>query len=128
MKTAWKLEESQLYDLTAALQRPDGGFTVDLATGEHVSTGYAVSVHPECEVTLGEATLGDLLLYLALSQDTLSRPNRVFGGWRDPSDGRVYLDVTVVVESLNLALALGRTHDQLAVYDFATGQSVSTYR
>jgi hypothetical protein len=77
---------------------------------------------------LAELTLGDVLEFLLRQADTLALPGRVFGGWRDPFDGRIYLDVSILVEDREQALALAREHDQLAVFDFWTGESIPTYR
>jgi hypothetical protein len=118
----------RLSDLSTALSVPDGGFTVDPHTGADVTGGYAVSVHPEDETVLADqVTPGDLIEYVSRHTDALARPGAVFGGWRDPEDGRVYLDVSTLVSDRAAALALARQHDQLAVFDFAAGRSIASY-
>lgn len=89
--------------------------------------GYAVSIHPDEEKVLGTVTPGDLIEYVTRHADALAREGSVFGGWKDPADGRVYLDVSTLVSNRDDALALARQHDQLAVFDFAAGQSVVSY-
>jgi hypothetical protein len=106
---------------------PDGGFTVDPRTGADVTGGYAVSVHPAEGTVLATVTPGDLITYVVSHADALALPGSVFGGWKDPADGRVYLDVSTLVTDRSEALTLARVNDQLAVFDFSTGQSVVSY-
>jgi hypothetical protein len=117
----------RLAELAERLTRPDDGFTIDPHTGLDVTGGYAVSTRPDAGVVLGSATPGDLIEYVVRHADALARDGAVFGGWRDPADGRIYLDVSTLVTDRGEALALARQHDQLAVFDFAAGQSVTSY-
>lgn len=111
--------------LADALTVPDGGFTVDLRTGEHVTDGYAVSVHPECERVLTDSvSTDDLRQYLADHAATLELPSRVLGGWRDPVTGSAFLDVSIVLGEQRQALSVAREHDQLAIFDIARGESI----
>lgn len=118
---------ARLSELVTALSVPDGGFTVDPRTGADVTGGYAVSVHPAEGTVLATATPGDLIEYVVSHADALALPGSVFGGWKDPTDGRVYLDVSTLVTDRSEALTLARVNDQLAVFDFSTGQSVVSY-
>ena len=127
MRREWATEDALLAEAVDALKVPDGGFTYDLVTGQPITTGYAVSIYPDAEEILADATVGDLLAYTLRHADLLTKPGRVFGGWRDPDDGRVYLDVSVNVGQLDSALSLARKFDQLAVFDFAAGKSVRSY-
>lgn len=106
---------------------PDGGFSLDAQTGHPVAGGYAVAAHPDREVILSEVTMGDLLEFMIRNADVLQLPGRIVGGWKDPEDGRVYLDVSILVEDRDEALQLAVDHDQLAIFDFASGQSIPTY-
>lgn len=118
---------ARLSELVTALSVPDGGFSVDPHTGADVTGGYAVSTLPGEGVVLGRVAPGDLIEYVTRHADALAREGSVFGGWKDPADGRVYLDVSTLVSNRDRALALAREHDQLAVFDFAAGQSVVSY-
>lgn len=111
--------------LTDAVTVPDGGFTVEPATGRDVTGGYAVSVHPECERVIATPSEADLATYVIDHAPTLSQPGRRFGGWHDPDTGLVHLDVSLVVESLDEALALARDNNQLAVFDLTMLASIS---
>lgn len=119
---------ARTHSLLALLDEPDGGWTIDPRTGESVYGGYAVAVHPECCAVLAEITLGDVLEFLLRHAETLALPGRLLGGWRDPADGRIYLDVSILVEDRDEALRLARENDELAIFDFSTGESIPTYR
>ncbi|XVV04506.1 hypothetical protein ACQPW3_03555 [Actinosynnema sp. CA-248983] len=121
----FRLSAARLAALADALTVPDGGFTVDPATGAAVADGYAVSVDPYYERTHDQpVTADDLAAYLVTAQRAFALPRRVLGGWHDPDSGRVHLDVSVVVPTLAEALELGRSAGQLAVFDLAAGNSV----
>lgn len=115
---------TRFVSLADAVTVPDGGFTVEPVTGRDVTRGYAVSVHPECERMIVTPSEADLVTYVIDHAPTLSQPGRRFGGWHNPDTGLVHLDVSLVVESLDEALALARDNNQLAVFDFATLASI----
>lgn len=121
----FRLPASRLAALADALRVPDGGFTLDPATGAAIESGYVVSVHPDRERVFDRPVTGaDLAAYIADMVQVLARPGRAFGGWHDPDSGRAHLDVSVVVASLADAMTLGRAAGQLAVFDLDTGQSI----
>jgi hypothetical protein len=126
-RTSLAAVRDRLSALVDALAVPDGGFSVDPVTGHDVTDGYAVSIHPQDGSILGAVTPGAIIEYVVHHADARARPGAVFGGWRDPADGRIYLDVSTFVHDRTEALALGRAHDQLAIYDFAAGESIRTY-
>lgn len=116
-----------LHTLVGQLGVPDGGFTVNAWTLAPVTGGYAVSLHPEISRVLANVREGDLLEYLLTHGEILEREGNAFGGWTDPADGRSYLDCSTIVDDLDEAIQLAKDHDQLAVWDFAAGKSISTY-
>lgn len=77
-----------------------GGFVVSPRNGNAVDTGYAVSVHPECDqVIRGFVGWRDLLEYMT-DRDRwqyLSHPNAVLRAWRDWANGCTVLSVCTVV-------------------------------
>lgn len=114
--------------LADALSVPDGGFTVAVkgARGIHVTEGYSVAVYPELEQQYAQTVTADeVRTFVFANAALLLTPGNVFGGWRDPSDGVAYLDVSRVVSTREEAHALAVKHNQLAYFDFAAGQSVS---
>lgn len=118
---------SRIDDMIDALSVRDGGFSINPMTGTNVTGGYAVAIHPECCAVLAEITGGDLLEFMIRNAATLALPGRVMGGWCDPSDGRIYLDVSIMTADRDEAMALAIDHDQLAIFDFANGESITTY-
>jgi len=117
----------KLSTLADALTVPDGGFSVIPATGENVTSGYAVSIYPEYErIITGRVTADDLAAYVHEHAALFARPGRVFGGWRDPDSDAAFLDVSVIVRDLGDALAFAAAHDQRAVFDFAALTSIPT--
>lgn len=106
--------------------QPDGGFTVHAVTGSQPTTGYAVSVFKGREAVFDVKTLTgkDLWTYAKANWDLLVDADNYFGGWHNPDDGRVYLDVSKVVKSRADAEQLGRAHQQIGIFDFQSGQSI----
>lgn len=117
--------EARSVALADALSVPDGGFSVEAFRGRDIRSGYAVAVHPDREQQIsGPVRAEDVKAYVFANADVLAKAGAVFGGWRNPSDGVAYLDVTRVVATRAQAEALARKHNQLAYYDFAAGVSV----
>lgn len=108
------------------IHTPDGGFTYHAVTGAQPTTGYALSVHPERGALMNdqEADVVALAEYAAKNWDLLSQENNFLGGWHNPDDGKVYLDVSTVVQTEAEAERLGREADQLAYFDLVKGQSI----
>lgn len=119
--------DPRLSALVDALTVPDGGFSIIPETGDSVTSGYAVSIHPECErIITGRVLADDLADYVRKHADVLALPGRVFGGWRDPDSGAAFLDVSVTTPDLLTALEMARAHGQLAVFDFVALTSIPT--
>lgn len=117
-------------DVLDALRVPDGGFSIDLTTGEHVNSGYAVAIHPDRErvIPIEDVTMASLISYALENMDLLAEPGHVFGAWHDPETGKVYLDVSTVRLDRGEAMALARKHGQLAIFDFTSLSSVNVCR
>lgn len=122
-------ETARVVSLADRLSVPDGGYTVDPRTGRFVTTGYAVAVYPDREQQIsGRVGPADVTAYAYRNADVSRRSGVMFGGWRDPSSGIAYLDVSVVVASRGEAERLARRHNQLAYFDLASGSSVAVTR
>ena len=111
--------------LAAALERPDGGFTID-SVGLSVDTGYAVSVRPDLTrvFRMPPVTWGQVMDYGRSVASVWQEPGSVLGGWHDPATGYVHLDVTRVVDTALSAFTLACAFGQLAFFDLARGVSV----
>jgi hypothetical protein len=111
--------------MAVALDALDGGYSINPRNGRDVAEGFAVAVYPEREQQYAQTVTPDeVSAFVFANADLLAQPGHVAGGWRDPSDGVAYLDVSRVVSTREAAEALGRRHNQLAYFDFAAGQSV----
>lgn len=120
---------AKLVSMVDALSVGDGGFSVDPRTGENVRAGYAVAVHPERERVLTDPVgVGDLIAYVVQVADALALPGRVFGGWRDPQTGRMYLDVSAIIADYSDAVSLARESGQVAIFDLTAGESIRVER
>lgn len=109
--------------------RKSGGFTVQPVTGDVPTTGYALSLHKDRERKLDResVTVDALAQYTVDNWDLLSREGNYLGGWYNPNDNQVYLDVSTVVKSAEEANDLGLGAKQLEYYDLERGVSVPVH-
>lgn len=109
------------------IQEADGGFTYDAQTGKLRTDGFVVAIHSDRErvIDAKEVTLATLVEYAKANQDLLTQTNKFLGGWHNPENGKVYLDVSTVVSTAAEAEALGRQFKQIAYFDMAIGKSVN---
>ena len=112
-----------IHGLAMSLVKPDGGFSIDLKTGEHITEGYAVSIEGH-ERVLKFATSLDLFDYILDHFDALHQDYRVFGGWHDPESGMVYLDVSEVYPDFDTAKRVAVERNQIAIFDLIAGESI----
>lgn len=113
--------------LTDSLWDKDGGFSIDVKTGQTPQSGFMVSIYPEREekqhiLTFDTNTLNR---YIVDNIDLLLQPGAYLGGWHDPADDTVYLDVSVKTDNLVDAVLMARKHGQLAIYDIANATSIN---
>ena len=94
----------------------NGGSSTDLL-GNHPTTGYMVSTYARHGLVVPVSQFSPELVseYLANHVELLGRDDHYLGTWID--SGRVYLDISLRVDSLEEALELGRRHRQLAVFE-----------
>jgi N-acetylglutamate synthase-like GNAT family acetyltransferase len=55
----------------------------------------------------------------------LTQPEHYLGAWHDPASGKVYLDVSVVMQDQNRAHQLALDKDQIAYFDLGNFASVT---
>lgn len=119
----------QLANRAVALLEEDGGFTLSVSLGGSLKGTHlwAVGVDKQSEkVFEGPITATEILDYITDHQAPLSGDCRLaLGGWRDGS--RTVLDVVVLIENREHALAYARAHDQEAIYHLATGETLYTH-
>lgn len=112
-------------DCAAAASVIRDGFGITI-NGQNLAPalGYMVSVYPEREERYPvEAVTADVIEgYVARHADLIDSPVNFLGAW--VTDGVVYLDVSVNEIDRGRAVALGREHDQLAIYDVVARRDI----
>lgn len=94
------------------------GFTVNAATLQPVTRGYAVAV-ADTQNSFGLEGLANVVKYV------FDHPEiNAFGGWYNSKNNMYYFDATIIVEDLAAAIELGRIHKQLAIFDLANGLQI----
>lgn len=94
------------------------GFTVNAATLQPVTTGYAVAV-AATQNSFGLCGLANVIKYVSDHPEV-----NAFGGWYNRKNNMYYYDATIIVEDLETALELGRVNKQLAIFDLANLQEI----
>jgi HK97 family phage portal protein len=114
-------------DEAARQLKEQGGFTYSLNDGFHSigQSGFGVSTEKGREKVIeGNASKEDIIRYAMANSDVLSKPGMHIGGWTD--SGKSYLDVSKVVGDQATAHSEAAAHNQLAVFNFMTGESEPT--
>lgn len=89
------------------------GFTVNAATLQPVTSGFAVAL-AETQNSFGTEGLAKVAAVI----DRLNGSQELaFGGWYDSESGQFYYDATIIVHDKNEAIELGRANKQLAIFD-----------
>ena len=109
------------------LAKKGGGFTYQPRIDSEPKTGFAVSIYPKDSFSKPAAdfTANDLVDYLVAHKDMLSNPQVHVGGWNDPDSGRIFLDLSVVVPDQAAAEKLAQDHDQIAVFNLGSGETIT---
>lgn len=117
--------------------RKSGGFTHHVLSGEATKTGYALSILPQHEKSFDSVddvtpeALAEYIVEAAKLAET--NPGLHVGAWwnskefgNSSGDERVYLDMSIVVDSMEEARSLARSHGQLGMYDLSKGETIQT--
>lgn len=113
-----KKQTSVLIALAAIAINNKDGFTVNAATLQPVTRGYAVAV-ADTQNSFGLEGLANVVKYV------FDHPEiNAFGGWYNRENNMYYFDATIIVEDLTAALDLGRIHKQIAIFDLANGLQI----
>lgn len=108
----------------------NGGFTARhegaLEFTAYQGKGYAVSL-PGWEIRFPTRLIENSFnlfgqAVTALTNYAITSDNQYIGGWVDGD--LTYLDVSIVVDTLDEALALGQEYNQLSVFSFGTFESI----
>ena len=89
---------------------PDG-FTIDKNTFKPITSGYSVAV-ADTQNSFDNAGCARVVAYAAKHNEV-----NALGGWLNTENGKYYYDAVIVCEDLNEAIALGKAHGQIAIFD-----------
>lgn len=113
-----KKQTSILVALAAIAINNKEGFTVNAATLQPVTTGYAVAVM-DTQDSFGVEGLANVVKYVGEHPEV-----NAFGGWYNSENNMYYFDATVVVNDLKTAMDLGRANKQIAIFDLANMREI----
>lgn len=101
-----------------AAQNPEG-YTVNAATLQPITSGYAVAlaVTQDSFGAEGLAKVVNVIERMQNQGEASRFDGLAFGGWYDSKSGRYYYDATVIVKDRTEALELARVNGQLAIFD-----------
>lgn len=120
-------EESQaaVAELDDKLDR-DGGFTYQPVVADSPTEGLMVGAYPDrgLVLTKEQCTPEAIQNYITKNSDLLGDLKNNVGGWYNPEDGKVYLDISKVFKTEDEARAACEKYGQLAWHDLATGKDV----
>ena len=94
------------------------GYTVNAATLQPVTAGYAVAV-AATQNSFDYEGLKKVVEYAANHPEV-----NAFGGWYNSENGQYYYDATIIVDSLEHAKELGRANGQIAIFDLNNMQEI----
>lgn len=101
------------------------GFTVNAATLQPVTTGYAVALK-KTQNSFGNEGLAKVANVIENLQASGNLNGRVlaFGGWYDSESGLYYYDATVIFDNRAEAIEAGRANEQIAIFDLANLEEI----
>lgn len=105
------------------------GFTVDAATLQPVTAGYAVAMKQTQNSfgTEGMAKVANTIEELQAGAEKigLNIDGRLaFGGWYDSESGLYYYDATVIYQDREKAIEAGRANEQIAIFDLSNLEEI----
>ena len=103
---------------------PDG-FTVNAATLQPVTSGYAVALK-RTQNSFGDEGLAKVANVIEELQASGNLNGRIlaFGGWYDSESGLYYYDATVIYQDREKAIEAGRANEQIAIFDLSNLEEI----
>lgn len=108
-----KKQTSVLIALATIATNNKEGFTVNAATLQPVTNGYAVAV-ADTQNSFDLEGLANVVKYVENHPEV-----NAFGGWYNSENGKYYYDATIIVNDMATAKELGRLNEQIAIFDLA---------
>jgi hypothetical protein len=98
-----------------------GGCTYNPSSDTYLSGEpfYAVAMYPECEqvLSLKDFTPGSIYNYAKEHKNILKHSKNSIGTWIDRDTNEIYLDISRTVSDRDVALAIAKRTNQLAIFD-----------
>ena len=113
-----KKQTSVLIALATIAMNNKEGYTVNAATLQPVTNGYAVAV-ADTQNSFGFEGLANVVKYVSEHPEV-----NAFGGWYNSENNLYYYDATVIVDDLATAKELGRINNQIAIFDLANLEEI----
>ena len=110
-----KKQTSILIALATIATDNKDGFTVNAATLQPVTTGYAVAV-AATQNSFSLEGLANVIKYVSEHPEI-----DAFGGWYNSKNNMYYFDATMIIEDLKTAIEIGRANKQFAIFDLTNG-------
>ena len=103
---------------------PDG-FTVNAATLQPVTSGYAVALK-RTQNSFGAEGLAKVANVIEELRAAGNLNGRIlaFGGWYDSESGLYYYDATVIYQDREKAIEAGRANEQIAIFDLSNLEEI----
>lgn len=105
----------------------EGGFTYQPITNDSPKKGYALSIFPEYETVLNAMDISSTSIrsFMEKTMGVIQEnPQAHLGGWFDRDAGKIYLDVSVIVNDADEARSLCRQYNQEGFYDLEKGETI----
>lgn len=101
------------------------GFTVNAATLQPVSKGFAVALK-QTQNSFGAEGLAKVVNVIEelKASGNLNGRTLAFGGWYDSESGLYYYDATVIFEDRAEAIEAGRANEQIAIFDLVNLEEI----
>ena len=101
------------------------GFTVNAATLQPVTSGYAVALK-KTQNSFGAEGLAKVANVIEELQASGNLNGRIlaFGGWYDSESGLFYYDATVIYQDREKAIEAGRANEQIAIFDLSNLEEI----
>ena len=101
------------------------GFTVDAATVQPVTAGYAVAMK-QTQNSFGTEGLAKVANTIEEIQASGNLDGRIlaFGGWYEAESGLFYYDATVIYQDREKAIEAGRANEQIAIFDLSNLEEI----
>jgi hypothetical protein len=117
-------------DVLKHIQNNPGGFSVS-PKGKTPTAGYMVSLPGRTRIVTedqlrspeGHKILQD---FAHQNSDVLKVKGAHIGGWTDKASGKTYLDVSHNIKDESKAVAAGRAHNQIAIWDVKRAREIAT--